>query len=346
MAEASDVMIAYRTYPHVDQRSTGARVGELVIRALRGAVQPVVCVAARPFLIPPDGSDTSKAPMKQWLDAAREMEHRPGVLSASCCATQPWLDIANLGSHAIIVVDRQRVDVTQAQQWAKALVEVGWNLRDRFIPRRWTPQEAVRAALEESAGLVVLADLGDGTAGGGAGDSAVLLEQLLAASPKIPCAVPLVDPPAVHQCWSAGVGHSVQLTVGGQFHSSWYRPVNLSGHVERLWSGNIQLEGPYFRGRILSIGRIAVVRHLGLSVLLLERPTLTSDPALFRAVGLPPEEARVIVVKSPLLFRAAFEPLAQRVLLVDTPGPTDHHFSRLPYQRVQGRVDGLQETPH
>jgi MlrC C-terminus len=47
---------------------------------------------------------------------------------------------------------------------------------------------------------------------------------------------------------------------------------------------------------------------------------MTVDPELFRSHGVEPLYCKIVVVKSPNGFRAAHEPIAKRIILVDTPG--------------------------
>ena len=45
---------------------------------------------------------------------------------------------------------------------------------------------------------------------------------------------------------------------------------------------------------------------------------MTVDPELFRSHGVEPLYCKIVVVKSPNGFRAAYEPIAKRIILVDT----------------------------
>jgi microcystin degradation protein MlrC len=47
---------------------------------------------------------------------------------------------------------------------------------------------------------------------------------------------------------------------------------------------------------------------------------MTVDPELFRSHAVEPLYCKTVVVKSPNGFRAAYEPIANRIILVDTPG--------------------------
>jgi microcystin degradation protein MlrC len=64
-----------------------------------------------------------------------------------------------------------------------------------------------------------------------------------------------------------------------------------------------------------------VVVEIGaVRVLIAERPAMTVDPELFRSHDGEPWYCKIVVVKSPNGFCAAYEPIAKRIILVDTPG--------------------------
>lgn len=334
MAEAANVLVAYRTYPHVDQRCTGQRAAELVLRALESGVRPRVDVATRPFLVAPDSSGTDDGPLAFWMERARALEKEPGVWAASCCPVQPWLDVPSLGSTTVVVTERGALGASRSSGRAEALADLGWSLRASFKSGGIKPSAAVAGALHAAEGPVVVADLGDGTAGGGFGDIPVLVSELVGQSVGKPCVVPLVDDVAVKTCWQAGIGAELEVVIGARRSVRWAQGLPVRGRVTRLLEGSFVLEGPYFRGRAVELGRGAVL-HIGpVAVLLLGKPVLTSDPGLYRMAGLPPEAAHVVVVKSPRLFRAAFQPFAKKIFLATTPGPTDVRWERLPWRRL------------
>ena len=53
-------------------------------------------------------------------------------------------------------------------------------------------------------------------------------------------------------------------------------------------------------------GPTAVLAIGAIRLLLMSRTIPTSDPEIYRAAGLEPASARIVVVKSPNLFRAAY----------------------------------------
>ena len=73
---------------------------------------------------------------------------------------------------------------------------------------------------------------------------------------------------------------------------------------------------------------------------------MTVDPELFRSHGIDPVHCKIVVVKSPNGFRAAYEPIAKGIFLVDTPGVSTAKFARLPFKRVPRPIYPLDpDTP-
>jgi ribosomal protein S18 acetylase RimI-like enzyme len=123
------------------------------------------------------------------------------------------------------------------------------------------------------------------------------------------------------------------VRLGGQLDQR-FEPVTVSGVVRSLSDGRYRFGGPVFTGVETTMGRTAVLECDHLHVVVTERPAWTVDPALYSSVGLDPGAFQVVVVKSPKLFRAAYAPLAQEVLLVDTPGATSADLRTLPFRHV------------
>jgi microcystin degradation protein MlrC len=84
----------------------------------------------------------------------------------------------------------------------------------------------------------------------------------------------------------------------------------------------------------IRMGPTAVLGIGGIRLLLRSHPSTEWDTAMYRSQGLDPAKAALVFVKSPSHFRVAFGPLARRILLADTPGPTRADIRQLDYRRV------------
>lgn len=82
------------------------------------------------------------------------------------------------------------------------------------------------------------------------------------------------------------------------------------------------------------MGRWSVVDAGTLSILLTERPAPTYDPQTYVHVGLPPEEADAVVVRSATLFRAGWSGMAGDIFVLDLPGASTPRLDTLIFERA------------
>jgi microcystin degradation protein MlrC len=102
----------------------------------------------------------------------------------------------------------------------------------------------------------------------------------------------------------------------------------------------------YNTGIITDMGPSVVLEVGRVSILVAARSAMTVDPSLFQSHGIDPAHCKIVVVKSPNGFRAAYEPIAKGIFLVDTPGVSTANFSRLPFQRITRPIYPLDpDTP-
>ena len=117
--ESADVVTGYQTQPH-DPFETGERAVRILFDLLKKKISPTVGWFKIPMVTPQDQFLTSGGPMKEWFDLAREMEKRPGVISASTFPMQPWLDVEEAGWTAMAYTDN---DLPLARQLAAELAK-------------------------------------------------------------------------------------------------------------------------------------------------------------------------------------------------------------------------------
>jgi microcystin degradation protein MlrC len=82
------------------------------------------------------------------------------------------------------------------------------------------------------------------------------------------------------------------------------------------------------------MGHTVVVVHEGLHLVIMERGVSQWDPQLYKSLGLDPSKARIVQVKSPRAFRAAYEGIYDEVIVVRAPGAASPNLKALPWQRI------------
>lgn len=332
MVEAADGLVGYHTYPHVDMFEVGVKAARLALRTLAGEIRPTMALRKLPLIVPPENMQTTSGPMAALIEEAGRLEAAGEALAVSLFGVQPWMDLPEMGCAVVSITDG---DPSAAQQQADELGRRFWALRREFDVSLAPPGEAIQQALAVEGGPVIVAESADGTGSGSPGDSTGVLGPLLAANLAEPAAIFLVDSGAVAEAAAAGIGASLTLQLGGKLDPDRSRPVEATVRVKMLSDGRWTPRARgYNPGIETSMGRAAVLEAGAVSILAAEKATMTVDPELYRSHGIEPRRMKIVVVKSPNGFRAAYESFAKAIFLVDTPGASTANLTSLPYLRI------------
>ncbi len=331
MASTATAIIGYRTWPHVDQAERGQEAADLLAATVRGEVRPACALSKLRMVLQVENGQTSSGPLAELLALARAWEAQGDCLSGSVFLVQPWLDLPEMGCAVTIICNR---DGAQAQRLADELGRQVWALRHAFDVPLVPSGEALDRAIAAPGRPVVLADSADSTGSGAPGDSTAILRELLERQVACRVLIPMVDREAVAAAYEAGLNATLRLSLGGKLDSLHSRPVDLEAVVEWLGDLSFRFSGPVFTGLETQAGRVAVLMVRDTHILVSERPVWTVDPALYRAAGLEPTEAQIVVVKSPNQFRAAYGPIAYDIMVVDAPGLASGNIRDLPFRRL------------
>lgn len=131
--------------------------------------------------------------------------------------------------------------------------------------------------------------------------------------------------------------------IGGKGAPELTPPLKVTGEVLLLSEGDFICEGPMWKGVKFSMGPTAVLQIDGVEVIVSSVPTAVMDLQVFRSVGIEPSEKSTLAVKSRNHFRAAYEPLAREVILVDAGGIASMLLNKLPYKNIPRPIWPLDE---
>jgi|AntDeeMinimDraft_4_1070355.scaffolds.fasta_scaffold00098_12 microcystin degradation protein MlrC len=332
MAEHADGLFGYDTYPHVDIGDTGETAARAMAATLRGDLDPTVVVERAPLLPPLPPLQTADEPMRSLLAAAADTESAQ-VPDVSVFGGFAYADVPEAGFSVVGVTDRSLADETRT-----ACADLADEARERRheFDREYTSVEAATAEASDwdaTDGPLLLADVSDNPGGGSAEDGTVILESLLDAGVEGVALAAIYDPAAVEAAVTAGVGERVSIELGGRIEDNG-DPLPVDATVRLLSNGTYRNQGPMSTGLEVSFGRTAVLDVDGIDVIVGSHRQQPYDPEVFRSNGITPERKRVLVLKSTVHYRAAFEGLVGGIREVLAPGLCSPDLSSFDYEHV------------
>lgn len=346
MAGMADIVITYRTYPHIDQYERGMEAADLLQRTMNGEIRPRCQVWRAPVLDGLDYGRTQGGPMSRILARAdRLQQHYPGLLAVSVCAGFVWADIPDAGPSVTITADG---DPRRFGEIADELTGEIWETRrEKTIPLYSLEDAVGRAGEKDEEGRpLILADFTDNPGSGGYGDSVRLLEAMIKAKLNNAAFGCVYDPEAAQKCIAAGAGGEVEITLGSKIDPQSYGPsLKVRGTVEQVSDGKFIAHGPMFKGVRLSMGPTAVLRCDGVRTLVTTNNLQVYDRQVFLSQGIDPRTCSVVALKSWHHFRAAFEPISRGVMLVDSGGLASLDLKRFAYRKIRRPIFPLDMEP-
>ncbi|GIF53418.1 microcystin degradation protein MlrC [Asanoa ferruginea] len=319
----ADVLVGYRTYPHTDMAERGAETMELVIRMARGRDRPQRHAVKLPLLTVPPAQEDASEPMTSILAAADAITRESGVWTASALPGFAYAESDRLGFTVYVAGDRHAADR------ANELAAHVWDQRAAFDAPLVSPDRAVALARSGPA-PTVLVDVADNVGGGSPGDGTALLHALSRAGARAAVAV-LWDPAAVDTAHAAD-GDRLTLDVGGHSDPMMGPPLRATGRVRRYGPVTYLRSGSYMRRQRVDMGRVVVLEADIGQIVLTERRVVPFDDDHLRAVDVVARDARAIVAKGAIAWKAAFGGYAAQTVYVRTPGYCPAGLDQLAYR--------------
>lgn len=345
IVKLSTVLITYKQNPHLDTRDRGKQAASIMSRLLRKQIKPVQAVVKPEMVYNIIFQNTYAPPLKPITDASIALEKNPKILAASVSGGYQYADVPYMGPTAIVVTDG---DVALAEREAKKLSDMLWATRDKIALKLPDPAQAVKQAMGEAKFPVTLMDTGDNIGGGSAGDSTFVLDELVRQK-ATGWVMTVCDPAAVQAAVKLGVGGKFDMVVGGKIDDMHGKPVRVRGRVKTLNEGKyIEHETRHGGGRYFDQGMTAVIEAEGslpdeqnLLVLNTKRTVPFSIHQLV-SLGIYPNRQKILVAKGTIAPRAAYEPVSAKIITVDSPGSTAVNPARFKFQKLRGKLWGVE----
>jgi microcystin degradation protein MlrC len=334
MVRLADVVVPFRTYPHVDMKQAGARAMRLLLSRIERGVPWARAFRELDFWIPLGSQCTLMPPMQTVMTERAGLAERLGAVELAFCFGFPYVDFVGCGAAVAAFADTQ----ARADAAADALLAFVNAQEAHFVQDTLPAAEAVAEARRIAVGAgrpVVLADTQDNPGGGGHGDTTGLLTELVRQRAKGAVVCLINDAESVAACAASGVGTTVRLSLGGKSDGM---PFACSARVEKLTDGVFTLTGPMGSGNPGNLGDTALLDIEGVRVMVTSRKMQALDQAILRHVGIEPADCPIIALKSSVHFRADFGPLAEQVIVAIAPGPVVADPAVLNFRHVRAEI--------
>lgn len=334
MVQQADVLIAYRTYPHLDMAVTGARVARHLEKLLSGERRKQAKAFRQlPFLIPLTAQCTFIEPCKSIYDTLSAME-RGAVSSLSFAPGFHPADIHHCGPAVVAYADTQEAADKAADDLARHITEREAEFKLTLL----TPEQAIEEARRQiQAGArksIVLADVQDNPGTGATSDTTGLLAALVKAQVPDAALGLLYDPEVAKLAHQAGEGSDIEVAVGGKLFDG-AAPYRNRFRVAKLGSGKFLCTGPFYKGTQMALGPMARLQCNGVDLLVNSVRVQAADKEMYRHLSIEPGERQIVGVKSTVHFRGDFTDIAQDILNVESPGAFVERAETLPYKRLR-----------
>ncbi|TMH70069.1 MAG: M81 family metallopeptidase [Betaproteobacteria bacterium] len=327
IAQLADIVIGYKTHPHVDLYETGWKALELLKRELQGEINPVVAIAKAGVILPSFNMRTTEGPMAE-IEALAANHATGSILDVTPFGGFAYGDSPAAGASVAVTVDGDR---ETAAVLARGLAKEMHRRRARFAVRLPTPAQAFANLVRTEKPAAIL-EPSDNPLSGGVGDSTGLLRTLMEHGSNLRAVFAFFwDPELVARC---DPGARMRVELGGRLSATWGPPVPLDVEVERVTDGWFRNAGPMERGLDVNLGRSAVLKAGNLRVIVTAACLGPNDPQYFRLHGIDLAALDVVCAKAKNHFRAAFGASFDPIVEVDTPGPAAADLAALPFRNL------------
>lgn len=343
MADALDGVFACHQYPHIDMHLRAHEAITLIVNMLKENFRPTLVVETVPMLMPT--TTTFLGSGKEMLDNILAAEDDEDIIDVSWFHGFPYTDIKHVGTHICVT---SKGDRDKAERLARTLAKKLWDYRENFRPESLSAAEAVTQAQNAKNLPVVINETSDNCGGGSPGDGTHLLRAMLEAKLENACFGFIVDPEVAAQAHEAGVGATINISLGGKYDDLHGEPLQLIVYVKALHDGRLVMQA-MGKGSPINYGKMARLVVNDLDIIVASNRSQTFDTAPFQAVGIDATKLDIIALKSSNHFRAGFSDIAGTIITADPPGLTTHHIEVFPRKHAaqpMWPVDDLAEyTP-
>lgn len=330
LIETVDLIVCYKEYPHTDIHDRAEDLFELLIRAVRGEIQPTMATFDCRMI---GTYPTTVEPMRTFVRKLEGCEGTNDVLSVSLGHSYPYGDAPCVGARMLVCADGNKESAAVlAGQLGREFFDLRHEVSMRPLPMN-VVLELISAA-DSADGPIVVADVADNPGAGAPGDATFVLRELLRKGVRDVAIAIIWDPIVARVALAGGVGAELDLRIGAKMGRTSGKPVDAVVTVRGVVPELVQ-RWPQSTGHVdVASGSAVWLETSGIDIIVGTARTQVLGIEVFTEVGIDLRARRALIVKSRNHFRAAFEGLASQIVFMEAPGPLPEDPRKIPYQRV------------
>ena len=329
MVDETDLLIGYRTNPHVDLFERGQEAAHSMLELFSGIKLykhwiKLPLVAPSVTLLTDDG--------QPYGDLIREGQRYIGgdIINVTILAGFAFSDTPKNGMSFLVY---SRESSKNAEMVTQKLAQKAWDERDRYKTNMISLSAATKLAKEVGDNPLLdpllFADPADNPGGGGRGNTTFILKEFLEAGVTNCVVSVFFDLYAVQAAFEAGVGSKINITLNDREKNQFSEPLTIEATVLSLHSGKFEGKYGMVAGTTADTGKTAVLDVEGIQLICISKRQQCRSSDFISAFGINPTNCRTIVVKSRGHFRAGFKHIfnSNQILEIDVPGLTSPNLS-------------------
>lgn len=329
MVTATDLLIAYRTNPHVDQYERGVEAAGAMREMLDG-LRPTTAFLRLPLVAPQVCQLTASGPYGEIIDHGQTLIDDI-VMNISILGGFTYGDTPHNGMAFLVAT---RGDKDRARAICRDLAERVWAEHERYTPNLTSLDTCIAGAVERGDDpdlpATIIADVADNPGGGGRGNTVWLLEKLHQSGAKGVVLGVFNDSALAAEAHAKGVGGEFEARFNRAEDDQYSKEFTAGATVRHLSDGKIIGRDPGSRaGMAIDLGPTAILQIGSVTVVVISIRQQCIDPGYFENFGVSVGDARTVVVKSRGHFRAGFLPFfaPEQVIECDAPGLTSPNLA-------------------
>lgn len=333
MVKEADALFGVNYYPHTDSYDRGLEAMDMAIKMVKGEVKPTMSLIKLPLLL--FFTTTYDSPEKDINALCWDWEKKESVLDCTFFHGFVRADIPEIGASVLAITDG---DQELANDIAENVANKVWEQRENFIRKFLTPKEGIAEALKIEGKPIVINEASDNPGSGTPGDGTILLEEMIEANMSHTCFGFIYDPEVTEVAHRAGIGATINVELGGKTDSMHGRPLSINAYVKSITDGRFTQTSPVSKGAQVNLGKSARLQVRNVDVIVCSVKTQTLDEQVFLLHGIDVMTYKIVALKSCQHFRAAFLPIAEDIITVDSPGLSTSSAEYFTYKHIPSPI--------